>query len=170
MRDRAAAEEEKRAEAKRVAVEEACKRLRPLADPARSWSIVNWNDQARSPKAEFCAAVAFVDAILNNSAADDLLGSFKDLARKEVIPALWRGRPPTRQKRGQHPEAFLLRDRWIAAVVDHICGQFGLKPTRNETTTKDGCGCSIVADALKILGIKRFGESHVAKIWRQHRK
>jgi hypothetical protein len=53
MRDRAAAEEEKRAEAKRVAVEEACKRLRPLADPARSWSIVNWNDQARSPKAEF---------------------------------------------------------------------------------------------------------------------
>lgn len=176
MRKPAAAKEEKRAkETRDDPLEEAYKLLRPLANPAPSWSIINWNDQeiSRSPKAEFYAAVGFVDAVFgavfNDSAPDDFLVPFKDVALKQVLPALRRGRPPTRQKRGQHPEAFLLRDRWIAAVVDRICLQFELNPTRNETT-EDKCGCSIVAEALKRLGFKRLGESHVENIWRRHRQ
>jgi hypothetical protein len=167
---------EKRAEETRddSPEEEAYKLLRRLANPASSWSIINWNDQeaSRNPKAEFYAAVGFVDAvfgaIFNDSVTNDL-GPFKDVALKQVLPALRRGRPPTRQKRGQHPDAFLLRDRWIAAVVDRICLQFGLNATRNEAT-EDKCGCSVIAEALKRHGFRRLSESQVETIWRRHRQ
>ncbi len=159
----------KTAEEKHVkdAVEEAVRLLRPLTH-ARSWSIVNWGDPTNHPKAEFDAAIELVDAILSDLDADSPLGPFARIAREAAIPV--RGCPPISQKRGQHPGAFLLRDRWIAAVVGHICLQFRLNPTRNETT-EGKCGCSIVAEVLKQrLGFERLGESQVQNIWRRHRQ
>jgi hypothetical protein len=176
-------------EEKRVkkAIEEAERQLRPLAASALSWSIISWNnpDAVRDPRAEFYAAVGFLDALLNpdpkgdkegRQAADNFLGEYARLVREAIIPALWRGRPPKRQKRDQRPKqqkksppGSLLRDRWIAAVVEDICRRYGFHPTRSDATEGE-CGASIVAEALKRHGFKRLGESHVATIWRRARQ
>jgi hypothetical protein len=181
-----ATDEEKRV---KKAIEEAEWHLRPLTTPALSWSIISWNDPdaVRDPKAEFYAAVGFVDALLNpdpkrdkegRQAADSFLGEYARLVRENIIPALWRGRPPKRQKRDQRPKQQKkgppdsLRDRWIAAVVEDICRRYGFNPTRNPATKEKESrpsACYIVAEALKRLGIKRLGESHVATIWRRAR-
>jgi hypothetical protein len=160
------------------AIKEAKTRLGPLAT-ARSWSIIGWHDpdSVRDPKAEFYSAVGFIDALLNpdpekdkegRQVADDFLGVCAQLVREAILPALRRGLPP-RQKRDQRPkQQFLFRDRWIAAVVEGICNQYGFNPTRNDATEEE-CGCSIVAGVLRRLGIK-LSESQVATIWRKNRQ
>jgi hypothetical protein len=174
------------------AIEEARKLLKLLAAPVRSWSIVNWNDPERDPRDEFYAAVGFIHGLLDpdpeksgddRRAADNFLGEYARIVREVVLPALRRGLPPKRprQKRGQDTapnqqkkdrlpgSSLLLRDRRIAAVVEHIHRKYGFNPTRN-STTEGASACFIVAEALKRLGIKRLGESHVATIWRQTRQ
>ena len=120
------------AEEKRVkdAVEEAVRRLRPLTH-ARSWSIVTWADPTNDPKDEFYAAIELVDAVLSQLDADSPVGTFARIAREAAIPVLRRARPPTQkkdssrsQKKNSSPR-YVLRDRWIAAVVDQICSRYG---------------------------------------------
>jgi hypothetical protein len=153
-----ATNEEKRVE---EAIEEAKTHLRPFTAAVRSWAIINFNDPdpRRSPKDEYYAAVGFIHCLLDpdekcgdaRQAADNFLGVFAPMTRKAILPALRRGLPPKRQK-GDPPDSLLLRDRWIAAVVEHICSRYGFNPTRNNAT-EGPCGCSIVAEALKQLGI-----------------
>src|SRR5438132_13894538 len=106
-------------------------------------------------------------AILNHAAVDS--GIPRESATQRI--GIRQGLPRKRQK-GDPPDSLLLRDRWIAAVVEHICRRYDFDATRNEATKEAGreCGCSIVAEALKRLGIKRLGESQVATIWRQARQ
>jgi hypothetical protein len=173
------------AEEKRVkdaAVEEAVRRLRPLLDArlypgkARSWPIVNWADPTNHPEDEFYAAIELVDAVLSQLDADSPVGTFARIAHEHAIPALRRGRPPTRKKDSSRPQKKnssprnVLRDRWIAAVVDQICSRYKeFKPTRNETTKgKRECGCSIVAMALAELKIP-LAEDYIEAIWKQNR-
>ena len=64
----------------------------------------------------------------------------------------------------------LVRDGHIACAVNIVKG-YGFKPTRN-AATKDASACSIVADALKDLGIssqhgKPMREANVVEIWRR---
>src|SRR5262249_59409 len=47
-------------------------------------------------------------------------GGYAPLVREILLPALWQGIPPPQRTSGQHPGSFLLRDRWIAAVVATI--------------------------------------------------
>jgi hypothetical protein len=158
------------AEEKRVkaAVEEAVRRLRPLTH-ARSWSIVNWADPTNDPKDEFYAAIELVDDILSHLDADSPLGTFARIAREAAIPVLRRGRPPTLKKDSSRSrKKNVLRDRWIAAVVDQICSRYRFYPTRNEGTEGE-CGCSIVAMALAQLKIP-LKEDYIAEtIWKQNR-
>src|SRR5262249_17959645 len=137
------------------AIEEAKELLRPLTAPALSWSIIhlndpNWKDPGayRDPRDEFYTAVGFIDALLNprvgeekekgyaqavadKAAADNFLGGYAPLVREILLPALWQGIPRPQRTSGQHPGSFLLRDRWIAAVVATICRQYEFNPTRN---------------------------------------
>src|SRR5262245_7165985 len=104
---------------------------------------------------------------------------YAQMVREVVLPALRTGRPPTREKRkrGAAPKqqekepsgSHLLRDRWIAAVVDHIHEKFEFEyPTRNPSTEDGARACYIVAEALRKLKIKPSSASHVAAIWRRH--
>jgi hypothetical protein len=180
QRGDSATNEEKRV--KEEAIEEAKRKLRPLTATVRSWAIINVNDPdpRHSPKDEYHAAVGFIHCLLDpdpeksgdaRQAADNFLGGFAPIVRKFILPALRQGLPRKRQK-GDPPDSLLLRDRWIAAVVEHICRRYDFDATRNEATKEAGreCGCSIVAEALKRLGIKRLGESQVATTWRQARQ
>jgi hypothetical protein len=168
---------EEREEAAEAAVEEACKLLRPLTKPARSWGIVNWSDPdaANDPRDEFEAAIEFVIALLDpadsraRQAADEFLGAHSPIAapivRKVVLPALRLGRLP--KQKGPH--GLLLRDRWIAAVVTTICQRYGLRPYRNQANKREYNGCAIVAKALGRLGIN-ITEETVRQIYMRHNK
>jgi hypothetical protein len=170
-------------EQKRIedAVAEACELLRPLAKPARSRSVINWNDPdaPNDPRDKFEAAAEFVIALLDPAiptssaqeetydrraqhAADEFLGVHASIVRKVVLPALRLGRPPKRKG----PRGNLLWNRWIAAVVTTICRRHGLKPYRNPTS-KHACGCSVVAEALDRLGMG-LSEKSVARIYAEH--
>jgi len=174
---------EKRVEA---AIAEACELLRPLTKPALSWSIVHWNDPPASndPRDEFEAAVEFVIALLDPAtptssaqaehydsqaqlAADEFLGARASIVRKVILPALRLGHPPKR--RGPRRGGNLLRDRWIAAVVTTICKRHGLDPYRNPASEHTHNGCSVVAEALKRLGIG-LAEKTVAGIYAAHKQ
>jgi hypothetical protein len=177
-------------EAHEAAVAEAYELLRPLTKPARSWSIINWNDAHadNDPRDEFQAAVEFVIALLDpakpkSSAqaetydsraqhlADELLGAHASIVRKVILPALRLGRMP--KQKGQRRGGHLLRDRWIAAVVTTICQQHGLNPYRNPESNHTYNGFSVVAEALKRLGIRLgvgLAEKSVEKIYTKHRQ
>src|SRR5262249_5448259 len=167
-----------------AAIAEAMELLRPLTKPARSWSIVNWNEpDASDPRDVFEGAGGFVIALLapappTSSAqaetydsrakylADELLGPAAPIVRKVVLPALRLGRLPKRKgRRGDS----LLRKRWIAAVVATICQRHGLNPYRNPESKHAHNGCSVVAEALKRLGIGP-AEKTVAAIYGKHKQ
>jgi hypothetical protein len=76
-------------EATEAAIAEACVRLRLLAEPARSRSVVSWNDpNAADPRDLYEAAVEFVIALLMDKTADEFLGADAPIVRKAVLPAL----------------------------------------------------------------------------------
>jgi hypothetical protein len=182
-----------------AAIEEACKLLRPLTTPARSRSVVNWDDPDASndPRDLFEAAVEFVIALLDpdppstgqpetydsqaqqaanefwgvydsqaQQAADEFLGVHASIVRKVVLPALRLGCPP--ERRGPRRGGNLLRDRWIAVVVTTICKWHELDPYRNPLS-EHPCGCSVVAEALRRLGIE-LAESSVEEIYRKNKQ
>jgi len=177
--DASAAAEDRRVE---EAIKEAQRLLGPLTKNPLSWAIVGWHDPdaRRNPKDEFYAARGLIHCLLDpdpktcadaRQAADNFLGALgvdAQIVREVVFPALRKGLPPKQSKKDL-PRSLLLRDRWIAAVVDRICAQYRFNPTRNNATERE-CACSIVARAAKRLGIKRLGESQVATIWRQARQ
>lgn len=187
---------EKRVEA---AIAEACELLRPLTTPARSRSVVNWDDPDASndPRNLFEAAVEFVIALLDpdppstgqpktydsqaqlagnefwgvydsqaQQAADEFLGVYAPIVRKVVLPALRLGRPL--ERKGPRRGGNLLRDRWIAVAVTTISQRHELDPYRNPLS-EHPCGCSVVADALRRLGIE-LAESSVEEIYRKHKQ
>jgi hypothetical protein len=180
------------ADAKReAAIAEACKLLEPLTKPARSWSIVNWNqagsDRRTSRRDLHDAAVEFLIALLDpappddiqpetydprpQQAADEFLGVIAPIVRKAVLPALRLPPPPKRKGRRapkrKGPPGILVRDRWIAAVVAKLCEEHKLDPYRNPLSEHRCNGCSVVAEALKRLGIG-LSESSVRQIYAKH--
>jgi hypothetical protein len=173
MRDVTASGPEKATEA---AIAEACVRLRLLAEPARSRSIISWHDPdaVNDPRDIYEAAIEYVIALLDpasdSRAADEFLGADAPIVRKAVLPALRLGRLP----KHKGPHGNLLRDRWIAAVVTTICQRHGLNPYRNpyrsSTATpasEHSNGCAVVAEALDRLGI-RLAERSVERIYMKH--
>src|SRR5262249_54933200 len=180
-------------EAREAAVAEACKLLEPLTKPARSWSIVNWNqagsDRRASRRDLHDAAVEFVIALLDPAkpkndaqaekydngaqqrAADALLGDHAPIVRKVVLPAL-RLPPPPKRKGDRAPKRGprgILWYRLVAAVVTTICERHRLDPYRNPESKHTHNGCSVVAEALKRLAI-RLSESSVERIYMKHRQ
>jgi hypothetical protein len=178
MRDLTAKERE-------AAIADACKLLRPLTKPVRSWSVVHWDPDvfvSHDPRDVFEAAVEFVIALLDPAiptsttqaetydsraqhAADELLGVHASIVRKVVLPALRTGRPPKRKG----PRSKLLWYRWVAAVVTTICQQHKLDPYRNPASEHTCNGCSVVSEALKRLKIG-LAEKTVAAIYAEHRQ
>jgi hypothetical protein len=114
-----------------------------------------------SPQDRFYIAVELAARVL----PDDSIG-------RKVIAALRTGRPPLR-KRGGRAESHGKRkprdrdrDGRIATAVGGMVW-LGFHPTRNPGTDRES-GCSIVAEALRRLGIKKLGEKAVAAIWDEH--
>jgi hypothetical protein len=153
-------------EKREAAIAEATKLLRPLV-PARSWAIVSWNDpDASDPRDVYEAAVGFVIALLEQQAADELLGVHAPIVRKIVLPKLRElGRPP--RGKGRRRGSNLFRDRLIAAVVAFICQQFELDPYRNPLSEHRCNGCAVVTEALDRLGIP-LAEKTVETIYGKH--
>jgi hypothetical protein len=54
-------------------------------------------------------------------------------------------------------------------MVATTCMLLGLNPTRNPGHHGQECGCSIVAKALRQLGMKKPNEKGVAAIWAKHK-
>jgi hypothetical protein len=168
-----------RDEAAEAAIAEAYKLLRPLAKPARSRAIINWNDpdinwndpnywddpDAPDPRDLCEAAIEHVIALLEQPAAGELWGAQASIVRKNVLSALRLARPPKRKG----PRGILLRDRCIAAVVTTICQRHGLKPYRNPTSKHTCNGCSVVANALNRLEI-RITEKSIMRIYAEHKQ
>ena len=167
-------------EDERKALEEAYKLLQRLAAPAvSSWGIVSWNDPnpRHSPQHEFYAAVGFIHCLLDpdpeksgeaRQAANDFLGALAPTVREIILPALRKGLPPQQPTKGRPTGSFVLRDRLIVSLIEHIHQEFGFDPTRNpaekEKEFPRPSACSIVAEALKKLGVS-LSESQVATIW-----
>jgi hypothetical protein len=162
------------------AIEEAKKLLKPLVAPTRSWAIVSWTDPEprHSPKDEFYAAVGFIHCLLDpdpeksgedRQAADNFLGAFAPIVREVILPALCKGLPAPQPTKGRPSGSFMLRDRRIVTVVEHIHQKYGFDRTRNPAEQEKDfprpSACSIVAEALKKLGVERLKESHVNAIW-----
>jgi hypothetical protein len=175
-------------DAKREAsIADACKLLEPLTKPARSWSVVSWNEpDASDPRDVFECAVEFVIALLDpapppppnsdqaktydiqaQQAADEFLGVHASIVRKVVLPALRLGRPPKRK--GPRRGGNLLRYRWIAAVVTIICQRHDLDPYRNPLSEHRCNGFSVVAEALTRLEIG-LDEDTVRTIYEKHKQ
>jgi hypothetical protein len=156
---------EEREEAAEAALTDACKMLRPLAKPARSWAIVIWGDPDADPRDKYEAAIEYVIALLEQPAADGLLGAQASTVRESILPALRLGCPP----RGHGPRNTLARDRYIAVVVTAMCRGHGLDPYRNPISEHKNSGCAVVARALARLGI-RLTEKTVERIYAEHRQ
>ena len=104
----------------------------------------------------------------------ELLCDFADALTTEEKPLpLWlqeylvgvaREEGSIRRKRGRDMYANVDRDNDIAMVVSNTVEVFDLRPTRNAATTTE-CGCSIVAKALRGIGVE-MSEANIAAIWR----
>jgi hypothetical protein len=143
-----------RDEAARVkeAVEEARQLVsRLIAD------VVSWND-AMSPETEHIAAVALLESILCDPAANRLLDKLTPVVRKKALPAIRRARPPIRRRRGKPAQS--IRNAWITEMVATICRR-GFDATRNDATEKE-CACSIIATAFQEFRreLQKFKEAH----------
>jgi hypothetical protein len=129
--------------------------------------VTSWNEQgtdAGSSKRELRHAIAFIECVLSDEAADGIPGI--KIARKAAVPILKRARPPAGSKSG--PPSLSWRDRLIIEAIKEVCVRHELNPTRNPGSMDedhDPSGCSIVAKALCKLGIK-LGEKRITKeIW-----
>jgi hypothetical protein len=91
------------------------------------------------------------------------------LARELVISRLRRdlaGAQP--RHRGRDPFANMERDLCIVVAVGQTAQKFGFALTRNRATRdleKRESACSIVAAALKRLGVEGISEDAVEKVW-----
>lgn len=95
------------------------------------------------------------------------LGKYLVWAARGDGEALRKGR------RGQDPYGNVNRDFAIATAVRLISDLSGLNPTRGEATAyaeKAESGCSVVAKALKDLGVPRMSEKNVVAIWGPSKK
>jgi hypothetical protein len=100
--------------------------------------------------------------------------AFQFIIRKRQMPSslgsyimgmLWRGYmedPPRR--RGGNKYANRRRDVFIFGAISRLKA-LGFHPTRNEATDSRESGCSIVAKALKLIGMD-LGEAGVEEVWR----
>jgi hypothetical protein len=129
--------------------------------------VTSWDEQgtdAGSPKRELQHAIALIECVLGDKAADGIPGI--KIARKAAIPILKRARPPAGRKPGAHSLSW--RDQLIIEAIRAVCARHNLKPTRNPGSRDeehDPSGCSVVAEALRRRGVK-LGEKRITeKIW-----
>jgi hypothetical protein len=165
------------AEAKRVndAIEIARTRLYWTLVSDRRWADSRWSGQGPKDDWEqsFRAAVEVARKIINDPACDNLLRKYAGVpgAREAIIAALQRARTRPRKKGELREQTNALRDQWIAEAVALTCRDGTFSPTRNKdakaTRDRKESGCSIVAEALRRLGLK-LAEKSVADIWAEH--
>jgi hypothetical protein len=164
-------------EAKRVkdAIESACVGLHWKLISDRRWVDSRWS--GKSPKDEreegFHNAVEIAQKIINDPTCDDLLNKHARVpgARPMIIAALEIARPRPRKKGEVREQMNSLRNEWIAEAVALTCRDGAFLPTRNRDAKKENrreSGCSIIAKALRQLGVKPSSEKSVAKIWADH--
>src|SRR5262245_15778256 len=127
--------------------------------------ITSWDEQgtdAGSPKRELRHAIAFIECVLSDEAANDIPGI--KIARKTAIPILKRARPPAGEKSG----ALSWRDQLIIEAIRQVWARHNLKPTRNpgnRDEEHDPSGCSVVAKALRRRGIELSEKRIAEQIW-----
>jgi hypothetical protein len=165
------------AEAKRVkgAIKSVREHLCWTLVSEQRWADSRWS--GKSPKEEweqgFRDAVELARKIINDPDCDSLLHKHAgDLgARQMISAALEIARPHPRKKGEVREQMNVLRNEWIAEVVALTCRDGAFSPTRNRDAKKEDrkeSGCSIVAKALRLLGVKPFSEKSVADIWAKH--
>jgi hypothetical protein len=164
-------------EAQRVkdAIESARVRLYWTLISDRRWADSRWS--GKSPKDEweeaFHDAVEIAQNIINDPACDDLLHRHARVpgARPMITAALQLARPRPRKKGEVREQMNALRNEWIAEAVALTCRDGAFSPTRNRDAKKENrreSGCSIIAKALRQLGVKPSSEKSVATIWADH--
>jgi hypothetical protein len=164
MRNRAAAEERKRAEKQRE--EDAIKEARSLLT---GLFIIPWSDPPTyDPKRELDAAVNFIDSLINDPVADHLPSIV--IARTVVLPILKRAQPP-KQLHGRAAVLNSSRDRLIAEVASTISKRYEFAEIGNRASWEKGraSGCTVVWKALRQLGAK-LSKSRIAAICTKSRK
>jgi len=129
--------------------------------------ITSWDEHgtdAGNPKRELRHAIAFIECVLSDEAADVIPGI--RIARKAAIPILKRARPAAGSEPGPHSLSW--RDQLIIEAIRAVCARHNLKPTRgpgSRDEEHDPSGCSVVAEALRRRGIK-LGEKRITdEIW-----
>jgi hypothetical protein len=131
--------------------------------------VSSWNEHgtdAGSPQRELQHAVALIECVLQDEAADNIPGI--EIARKAAIPIIKRARPPAGMKRGAHSRSW--RDQLIIEAIKAVCWRHEFKPTRNPESRDedhDPSGCSIVAEALRSSGIELSEKRITDEIWRK---
>jgi len=121
--------------------------------------IYTWNKPPEDPKRELERTIGLVEC-----AFGELAGTIPEPVRKRAIEFLKQCQPPT-GRRGGYSLAW--RDQVIIETVDFLCAKYSLEPTRNparQTGEHSPCACSIVAEALRELGIN-LTEKAVSNIW-----
>jgi hypothetical protein len=129
--------------------------------------VTSWDEQgtdAGNPARELRHAIAFIECVLGDEAADGIPGI--KIARKAAIPILKRARPPAGSKSGAHSLSW--RNQLIIEAIRQVCARHNLKATRNvgnRDEEHDPSGCSVVAEALRRREIE-LSESRITKeIW-----
>jgi hypothetical protein len=108
---------------------------------------------------DFDGALALMESVLNDPAADNLLGALAAPVRDVAIPMLRTGRPSKRPRPGR-PD--LVRNRVIAETVEYIRRRYGFEESRNPGSTHESA-CSIVTKALRQLKVRRLLETPEGK-------
>ena len=75
---------------------------------------------------------------------------------------------PRPRSKGKLPLARRLRDKRIRCTVDWICLEHDLYPTRNDASAGNSA-CDIVADAMRLIGLRPTSYDAVRKIWNKSR-
>jgi len=140
--------------------------------------VTSWDEQGSdsgNPERELRHAIGLVECALSeDQPPNDIFqfcylprpSPFIELARKAAIPILKRARPAAGSKPG--PRSLSWRDRLIIEAIRVVCAQHNLKPTRNAGSRDeehDPSGCSVVAAALRRLGIELDEKTITDKIW-----
>jgi hypothetical protein len=129
--------------------------------------VSSWNEHgtdADSPQRELQHAIALIECVLGDEAADNIPGI--EIARKAAIPIIKRARPPAGSKPGARSLSW--RDQLIIEAIKAVCYRHKLKPTRNPESRDedhDPSGCSIVAEALPSFGIELSEKRITDEIW-----
>ena len=151
-----AAAEEKRV---RDAIETARVRLYWTLVWDRRWEDSRWSGQ--SPEVEW--EKGFYDAL-------KIAG--EKINDPVITAALERARPRPRKKGELRKQMNALRDQQIAEVVALTCkdGFYIHRGSATKDHERRESACSIVAEALRQLGLKRLGERRIEAIWDKHKK